>query len=95
MASTDLADAVMQDVVLLHAVGVRVVLCHGGGPEVSAVGRKLGIEPRFVDGLRVTDDATMRVAQMVIVPVPRVEWDEVEELPETERGAGGFGSSGV
>ena len=37
----------------------------------------------------------VRVAQMVIVPVPRVEWDEVEELPETERGAGGFGSSGV
>ena len=65
MKAADLSDAVMQDVVLLHAVGVRVVLCHGGGPEVSAMGRRLGLEPRFVDGLRVTDDETMRVAQQV------------------------------
>lgn len=65
MNAAQLADAVMQDVVLLHAVGVRVVLCHGGGPEVSAMGRRLGLEPRFVDGLRVTDDETMRVAQQV------------------------------
>ena len=65
MNAADLSDAVMQDVVLLHAVGVRVVLCHGGGPEVSAMGRRLGLEPRFVDGLRVTDDETMRVAQQV------------------------------
>ncbi|MEC8424988.1 MAG: acetylglutamate kinase, partial [Myxococcota bacterium] len=65
MKAADLSDAVMQDVVLLHAVGVRVVLCHGGGPEVSAMGRRLGIEPRFIDGLRITDDETMRVAQQV------------------------------
>ncbi len=65
MTTPALADAVMQDVVLLHAVGVRVVLCHGGGPEVSRMGRRLGIEPRFVDGLRVTDEETMRVAQQV------------------------------
>ena len=65
MKAADLSDAVMQDVVLLHAVGVRVVLCHGGGPEVSAMGRRLGLEPRFIDGLRVTDDETMRVAQQV------------------------------
>lgn len=65
MKAAELSDAVMQDVVLLHAVGVRVVLCHGGGPEVSAMGRRLGLEPRFVDGLRVTDDETMRVAQQV------------------------------
>jgi acetylglutamate kinase len=65
MKAADLSDAVMQDIVLLHAVGVRVVLCHGGGPEVSAMGRRLGIEPRFVDGLRITDDETMRMAQQV------------------------------
>ena len=65
MNAADLSDAVMQDVVLLHAVGVRIVLCHGGGPEVSAMGRRLGIEPRFVDGLRITDDETMRMAQQV------------------------------
>ena len=65
MTDPDLVDAVTQDVVLLGAVGVRVVLVHGGGSAVSALGRQLGLEPTFVDGLRVTDDATMRVAQMV------------------------------
>lgn len=67
MAQADLADAVVQDLVLLTAVGVRVVLVHGGGPAVTDMGRRLGLEPRFVDGLRVTDDATMAVAQMVHV----------------------------
>jgi len=65
MAAADLSDAVMQDVVLLAQVGVRVVVCHGGGPEVSAMGKRLGLPTRFVDGLRVTDDDTMRVAQQV------------------------------
>lgn len=60
-----LAEAVMQDVVLLQAVGVRMVVVHGGGPAVSEMGRRLGLEARFVDGLRVTDDETMRVAQQV------------------------------
>lgn len=67
MAAADLAMAVMQDVVLLHAVGVQVVVVHGGGPAVSEMGRRLGIEPRFVDGLRVTDEETLRVAQQVQV----------------------------
>lgn len=65
MTDPELVEAVTQDVVLLGAVGVRVVLVHGGGSAVSALGRQLGLEPTFVDGLRVTDDATMRVAQMV------------------------------
>lgn len=65
--SPELAHAVMQDVVLLRRVGVDVVLVHGGGPTVSDWGRRLGLEPRFVDGLRVTDEATMRVAQLVQV----------------------------
>ena len=67
MAAADLATAVMQDVVLLHAVGVQVVVVHGGGPAVSEMGRRLGLEPRFVDGLRVTDEDTLRVAQQVQV----------------------------
>ncbi len=65
MVDAALADAVMQDVVLLRAVGVDVVVVHGGGPAVSAMGQRLGLEARFVDGLRVTDDDTMRVAQQV------------------------------
>ena len=67
MEKRELVDAFTTDAVLLVAVGVRVVLVHGGGSSVSAVGKKLGIEPEFIDGLRVTDDKTMRVAQMVQV----------------------------
>lgn len=65
--SPELARAVMQDVALLRRCGVDVVLVHGGGPLVSEWSRKLGLEARFVDGLRVTDEATMRVAQLVQV----------------------------
>ena len=65
MDQAELAEAVVEDVVLLTAVGVRVVLVHGGGPAVTRMGRRLGLEPTFVDGLRVTDDATMAVAEMV------------------------------
>lgn len=65
--SEALAEAVMGDVALLVQVGVRVVLCHGGGPAVSAMGERLGLQARFVDGLRITDDETMRVAQQVQV----------------------------
>lgn len=67
MTTPALADAVMEDVVLLQAVGVRVIVCHGGGPEVTAMGERLGLAATFVDGLRVTDEATMRVAQQVQV----------------------------
>jgi len=67
MVSEALSRAVVEDIVLLRAVGVRVVLVHGGGRAVSEMGRRLGLEPRFVDGLRVTDDQTMRVAQQVQV----------------------------
>jgi len=67
MTDAALVQAVTQDVVLLGTVGVQVILVHGGGDAVSAMGRQLGLEPTFVDGLRVTDEATMRVAQMVHV----------------------------
>jgi acetylglutamate kinase len=56
-----------QDVSLLRQVGVRPVVVHGGGPQVTAMARRLGIEPLFVDGHRVTDEATLEVARMVLV----------------------------
>jgi acetylglutamate kinase len=56
-----------EDVVLLHSVGIRVVVVHGGGPQIGALLAKLGIESRFVDGLRVTDADTLDVARMVLV----------------------------
>lgn len=67
-AQTDetLKAAVMRDVALLHYVGVRVVVVHGGGNEISAMCRQLGIEPQFVAGMRVTDAETMRVTEMVM-----------------------------
>ena len=67
MERPELAEAVMRDLALLHAVGVRVVLVHGGGKAVSELGAKLGLKANFIDGLRVTDPETMRVAQLVQV----------------------------
>ena len=64
-AATDV-DAVLQDVVLLRFVGMRPVLVHGGGPEISAWQERVGMTPRFVNGLRVTDAATMEVVKMVL-----------------------------
>ena len=55
-----------EDVVLLKAVGINPVVVHGGGPQIGAMLEKLGVESRFVDGLRVTDKATAEVAEMVL-----------------------------
>lgn len=63
----DALRSLMRDLALLQAVRVRPVLVHGGGPAVSEHARRLGLEPRFVDGLRVTDPETLRVAQLVQV----------------------------
>ncbi len=57
---------VMQDIVLLWLVGVKVVLVHGGGPEISELMQRLGKKPEFVDGLRVTDKETADIVQMVL-----------------------------
>jgi acetylglutamate kinase len=59
-------DSVLQDVVLLRFVGMRPVLVHGGGPEISSWQERIGMTPRFVNGLRVTDAATMEVVKMVL-----------------------------
>jgi acetylglutamate kinase len=56
-----------QDIALLHTVGIKVVVVHGGGPQIAAMLDRLGIESRFVDGLRVTDAETLDVVRMVLV----------------------------
>ncbi|NLG24397.1 MAG: acetylglutamate kinase [Clostridiales bacterium] len=66
MVDAELKRAVMSDVILLSLVGIRVVLVHGGGPEITSMLKKLGIESKFVGGLRVTDEATSEVVQMVL-----------------------------
>ncbi len=66
MTSDELKHAVMRDIVLLSLVGVRVVLVHGGGPEITEMLEKIGKESRFVGGLRVTDAETAQVVQMVL-----------------------------
>ncbi|MEW6523991.1 MAG: acetylglutamate kinase [Bacillota bacterium] len=66
MTDPGLASAVAQDVVLMRCVGMNPVLVHGGGPQVSAWMRLAGLEARFVDGLRVTDEPTLEVAEMVL-----------------------------
>ncbi len=66
MINSKLQEQVMEDVVLLWLIGVKVVLVHGGGPEISKLMDRLGKEVSFVDGLRVTDAETMDIVQMVL-----------------------------
>ena len=66
MINEDLKMQVMEDIVLLHLIGVKVVLVHGGGPEITETLNKIGKESVFVDGLRVTDKETADVVQMVL-----------------------------
>ena len=66
MINEELKQAVMRDIVLMQLIGVNVVLVHGGGPEISAMLKKIGKESRFVNGLRYTDEETMDVVQMVL-----------------------------
>ena len=66
MISEELRQAVISDLILLSLVGVRVVVVHGGGPEISDMLKRLGHESRFVDGLRYTDEETMEVVQQVL-----------------------------
>ncbi len=63
----ELDRALAQDVLLLRSVGVRCVLAHGGGPQVDAMMRRVGKEPEFRDGLRVTDEETLELVRMVLV----------------------------
>jgi acetylglutamate kinase len=67
MKDESLKERVIKDLVLLSCVGLRPVLVHGGGPEINQWLNKVGIEPEFKNGLRVTDAATMEVVEMVLV----------------------------
>ncbi|MDO4939550.1 MAG: acetylglutamate kinase [Lachnospiraceae bacterium] len=66
MINEELKQQVMEDIVLLWLIGVKVVLVHGGGPEISELMNKLGKKAEFVDGLRVTDKETVDIVQMVL-----------------------------
>ena len=66
MVNEELKQAVIQDIVLLSLVGIKVVLVHGGGPEISDMLKKIGKETKFVKGLRYTDEETMDIVQMIL-----------------------------
>ena len=66
MINEQLKMQVMEDIVLLSLIGVKIVLVHGGGPEINDLMEKLGKKPKFVDGLRVTDKETVDIVQMVL-----------------------------
>ena len=67
MKDSNLKEKVMRDIVFMSCVGIRPIVVHGGGPEINTWLDKLGIEPQFKNGLRVTDAATMDVVEMVLV----------------------------
>ena len=66
MINENLKDSVMRDLVLLTLIGVKVVLVHGGGPEITDMLARVGKKTEFVDGLRVTDKETVEIVQMVL-----------------------------
>ena len=66
MISEELKKSVMRDLTLLRFVGINVVLVHGGGPEISETLKRMGVESRFVNGLRYTDEETAEVVRMVL-----------------------------
>ena len=66
MTNETLKDAVMSDIVLLSLVGIKVVLVHGGGPEINDMLKRLNIQSKFISGLRYTDKDTTDVVKMVL-----------------------------
>lgn len=91
MINEELKEAVIKDVVLLNLIGIRVVLVHGGGPEISEMLDKVGKESVFVNGLRCTDDETMDIVQMVLCG--KVNKNLVSMLQKA--GGNGIGLAGV
>ena len=80
MLDDELKKQVIQDVTLLKLVGFKPIIVHGGGKDISKWVSKVGMEPRFINGLRVTDDATMEIAEMVLGKVNKSLVQMVEEL---------------
>src|SRR6059036_1373739 len=67
MDQADLKETFALDVILLHLVGINPVIVHGGGPQIGALMKRLGKEPTFVGGMRVTDEETVEIVEMVLV----------------------------
>jgi acetylglutamate kinase len=67
MEQAELKESFARDVILLKWVGIKPVIVHGGGPQIGALMKRLGKEPRFVGGMRVTDEETMQIVEMVLV----------------------------
>lgn len=80
MIDEELKKHVIQDVTLLKLVGFKPIIVHGGGKEISSWVNKVGMEPKFINGLRVTDEATMEIAEMVLNKVGKSLVTLVEEL---------------
>ena len=91
MINPDLKQQVMEDITLLWLIGVKVVLVHGGGPEISEMMEKVGKVPEFVDGLRVTDKETIDIVQMVLAG--KVNKDLVNLIQS--KGGHAIGLSGI
>lgn len=91
MLNEQLKQAVMEDIVLLNTIGIKVVLVHGGGPEINHMLERVGKESKFVDGLRYTDAETMEIVQMVLTG--KLNKDIVGIL--LQKGGKAIGLSGV
>ena len=91
MINDDLKNRVMEDVTLLKYIGINPILVHGGGPDISAALTKSGIQSEFINGLRVTDAETMRIAQMVLIG--KTNKEIVSALGT--KGGKGIGLSGI
>lgn len=91
MINDDLKNRVMEDVTLLKYIGINPILVHGGGPDISAALKESGIKSEFINGLRVTDADTMRIAQMVLIG--KTNKEIVSALGT--KGGKGIGLSGI
>ena len=80
MVDEELKKRVIEDVTLLKLVGFKPIIVHGGGKEISSMVKRLGMEPKFINGLRVTDEETMDVAEMVLGKVNKSLVQLVESL---------------
>ncbi len=91
MTNEELKDDVMSDIVLLNLVGIKTVLVHGGGPEINDMLKRVGIESKFINGLRYTDEATVDIVRMVLAG--KVNKELVSHL--TKHGGKALGLCGI
>lgn len=91
MINDELKNKVMEDITLLKYIGINPIVVHGGGPDISSALKQFDIESKFINGLRVTDEETMRVAQMVLIGKTN---KEIVSLLGT-KGGKGLGVSGI